>query len=96
MTRKQEENNAYSHYPMYLRSSDTSLYDVYGRFSVAKAKAWEYCKTLCEEHNGWGLKIISHNYNVFTAGFEFCDAETGVLCFMYITPTYDVWVEVTE
>lgn len=75
------------------RSRDYSLYDAYGRFSSKKAAAWDYCEDLCNKHNGRGLKVVSHNTNIFTAGFEYEDPETGVLMFMFISPNYDVAVE---
>lgn len=88
------EHIALSRYTDYIYSNATNLSDVYGRYSTAKARAWNYCKDLMRQHEGWGLRIISHNTRMFTAGFLFTDPETGVLMFMYITKTYDVSVEV--
>lgn len=88
------ERTALSRYEDYKRSNATDLSDVYGRYSTAKARAWNYCKDLMRQHEGWGLRIITHNGFMFTAGFEFTDPETGVLMFMYITKTYDEAVEV--
>lgn len=85
---------ALSRYEDYKRSNATDLSDVYGRYSTAKAVAWNYCKELMAKNDGWGLRIISHNGFMFTAGFEFSDPETGVLKFMYITKTSDTAVEV--
>ena len=93
MTIKQQERNAKAHIRNYDRSTATSLSDVYGRFSTAKARAWEYCKDLCATSNGWGLKVISHNTNFFSAGFLFTDPETGVVRFMFIAPAYDIEVD---
>ena len=88
------ERTALSRYTDYIRSNASDLSDVYGRYSTAKAVAWNYCKDLMAKHDGWGLRIISHNGFMFTAGFEFSDPETGVLKFMYITKTSDTAVEV--
>lgn len=88
------ERTALSRYADYKRSTATDLSDVYGRYSTAKARAWNYCKGLMRQHDGWELRVISHNGFMFTAGFLFTDAVTGVLMFMYITKTYDVPVEV--
>ena len=88
------ERAAHAHYPAYFRSNATDLYDVYSRCSAAKRHAWDYCRKLCLDKNGRGLRIISGNSFMFTAGFEFPDPETGVRMFMYITPNYDVAVEV--
>jgi hypothetical protein len=76
----------------YRTSSDYSLSSVYGRYSDAKARAWRYCEQLCAKHNGWGLKVLSYNTFMFTAGFLFEDPETGVVQFMFITPNYDIAV----
>lgn len=80
------------HYEMYCRSTDYSLYDAYGRFSQAKANAWEYCENLMREKDGRGLKVVGHNCNVFSAGFIF--EENGKEYFMYITPTRDEVIEI--
>ena len=73
----------------YNNSSDTSLNDVYKKYSYAKKVAWEYCIALCKYYNGKNLKVIGHNCNFFSAGFTFVDKETGVIKFMYIAPTYN-------
>lgn len=88
------ESNALSRYADYLRSSATDLSHAYDRYSTAKAQAWRYCENLMEKHDGWGLRVISHNCFMFTAGFMFTDPETGVLKFMYVTKTSDTAVEV--
>lgn len=88
------ERAARSQYPYYQQSTATELCDVYDSYSSAKASAWKYCQELMAKHDGWGLRIISHNVFMFTAGFLFCGPETGVLKFMYITKTYDTAVEV--
>jgi hypothetical protein len=46
--------------------------------------------------NGWNLCVISKNTNIFTAGFQFIGAETGIMKFMYITPLYEVVVNMEE
>ena len=83
---------ALRHYDAYQRSTSYELYDVYGRCSSAKMKAWDYCKELMYKFNGYGLKIISANGYQFTAGFMF--EEDGKTMFMYISKTHDIAVEV--
>ena len=79
-------------YQAYENSRDYSLDSCYGSYSYAKARAWDYCVNLYQKHNGYGLKVISHNGWVFTAGFTFADPETGVMKMMYITPSADkIW-----
>lgn len=88
----QDKRKALSHYDRYERSSDYSLNSAYGKYSSAKAQAWKYCEELMQEHNGWGLKVISHNTHMFTAGFMF--EQDGKEMFMYISPSKDIAVEV--
>lgn len=88
-----DKKQALAHYESYKRSSNTSLYDVYSSFSREKANAWEDCKELMYKKNGHGLRIISANWYMFTAGFKY--EEDGKQMFMYITKTKDVAVEVS-
>lgn len=81
-------------YRLYKISNNDSLYDVYGRFSEAKRKAWEYCKKLCEEKNGSDLRIITANGFQFTAGFEY--EEDGKPMFMYITKASNTECEIEQ
>ena len=83
---------ALRHYDAYLRSTSYELYDVYGRCSSVKMKAWDYCKELMYKFSGYGLKIISANGYQFTAGFMF--EEDGKEMFMYISKSHDIAVEV--
>lgn len=93
MTKREQMRVAKSKIDDYLLSTDYSLYSVYGRFSEAKQRAWEYCVNKMREYNGESLRIVSHNVNIFTAGFSFINGETGVLQFYYITPNYDIIVD---
>lgn len=81
----ERERNAYRGY---TRSTASTLWDVYGRWSRAKEQAFDYCRSLCYEYGGYDLRIITANTFIFTAGFTFT-AEDGRECFMYITPSYD-------
>jgi hypothetical protein len=80
-------------YEVYNRSGMYSLDDAYGSYSKDKRDAWHYCERLMDEYSGYGLKVISANGWMFTAGFMFC-GEEGQLMFMYITKNYDIAVEV--
>ena len=91
---KQREAIARSAYNRYRELGEhRAIYDVYSSYSYKKLRAWDYCKDLCARHEGWGLKVISHNTFIFTAGFYFTDKDTGVLRFMYITPSYDTPID---
>lgn len=48
----------------------TSLRDIYGRYSNAKAAAMRWCRELCVSENGTNFHICSHNTSVFTVAWE--------------------------
>ena len=95
-TRAYQKRMARANYGAWRNSRYTDLRSAYGRYSKDKADAWDYCMKLCYEKNGEGLKVISANSWRFTAGFEYPDAETGELYFMYITKEYDQSVPTIE
>ncbi|MDO5445798.1 MAG: hypothetical protein Q4F31_09300 [Eubacteriales bacterium] len=87
------QKKALGAFSRWLNSSAYSLYDVYGSFSSGKAAAWRHCVNLFRELNGNALKVITHNTNIFTAGFEYSDPDTGAAMFYYITPSFEAAVE---
>ena len=78
------------------RSGAYDLGYVYGRYSEAKGRAWQYCENKRRELHGWELKVISFNTCIFTAGFAYYDIERNCTMFYYITPSYDIAVEMGE
>ena len=72
-------------YERYQKSRDYKLDDVYGKYSIHKEKAFEECKYLMDNNDGFFLKIISHNVQFFTCGFVFYDENYNKF-FCYITP----------
>ena len=82
-------------YRRYRNSNATTLCDVYGSYSSAKARAYDYCKELMHKYDGWGFRIFGKNCMTFSAGFEFIDAD-GVACFCWITRDYDRYMEITS
>lgn len=95
MTNREKERQARKHYNAWERSEDYALEFAYNSFSAHKAQAWRYCQTKQAELNGNGLKIISHNTCIFTAGFEYYDEKAQTLKFYYITPSYECAVDIT-
>ena len=95
MNAKEMERQARNHYEAWKRSEDYALDSVYGSYSVYKARAWRYCQEKQAELNGRGLKVISHNTNIFTAGFEYYDEKAQTVKFYYITPSYDCAIDIT-
>lgn len=92
---KTEERTITNAYKRYRMSTATSLYDVYKTFSRRKANAFNNCLQIKESMNGFNGRIIGHNCDVFSYGFEYIAPTTGVVCFCYITPTYTRKSEVT-
>ena len=84
----------------YLDSNDYSLFDVYESVSRKKWEAWEHCEAVCREHEGWDLKVISHNGYRFAAGFEFENPETGAISLYIITKSrefaFEEWFNTVE
>ena len=72
---------------MYAMRGDYCLADAYGSYSSAKASAWKHCEEKRDDYDGWGLKVLSHNTYMFTAGFEFENPETGAIALYIITPS---------
>ena len=89
------ERQARKHYKAWERSEDYTLAFVYNSFSVQKALAWRHCQEKQIELNGYGLKVITHNYHKFTAGFEYYDEKARTVKFYYITPLYECAIDIT-
>lgn len=75
-----------AYYREYVGNGVRDLDDVYGRYSTAKYRAWRDCERRCAERKGYCLSVITHNTNVFTAGFMY-DGNPGKM-FYVITPSY--------
>lgn len=84
----------------YVRSGANCLADSYGSYSRAKREAWKYCEEKRDALDGWGLKVLTHNSFMFTAGFEFKNPETGAVALCIITPSedfaFEYWYNVKE
>lgn len=65
------------------------LSDVYGSYSVAKERAYNYCSELCDRFNGWGFQIVSHNTMTFSVQFKFENPLNGRIMLAYITRDYN-------
>lgn len=65
------------------------LSDVYDSYSAAKERAYDYCVRLCEEFDGWGFQIASHNCMTFSVQFEFRNPLNGCIMLAFITRDYN-------
>lgn len=74
MTKKNQ--GLYENYLRAVSSDDVYLSDVYGSYSTAKERAWNWCFTKMQSQNGYGFRIVSHNIMVFTCAWLY-DAEDG-------------------
>lgn len=83
------ERNALRYIDTYDRSSLYSLDDCYTNFSAAKQRAWNWCINRMLELDGWGMKILTYNTNMFTCGFLYEDKATGVIRFVVETPKHE-------
>ena len=68
------------------RYEGTSLDEVYGRYSNAKACAMRQCREWCEADEGWDFHIISHNCHGFSVAWYYADKETGEVITRIETP----------
>lgn len=64
-----------------LRMADnycgTELWQVYGSYSAAKARAMEDCKRKCADMNGYNFHITGANGWAFSVAWNFNNPETG-------------------
>lgn len=73
-------------------SSDVTLDDVYGSYSYAKARAYEYCRAREHEFSSYDGVITGHNSMTFSYAFTgWCE---GKLYLIYITKCHDYALEI--
>lgn len=68
-------------------SNASELYQVYGKYSRAKADAMEYCKNLQYELNGYDGRITGASNYFFSYAFKY--EKDGKEWMMYITHAAD-------
>ena len=72
-------------YKRYINSTAETIEQAYKKPSGSKKMAFNDIWWMCRQMHGWGLKVISHTAQFFTAGFQYCDPENGNIRFRYIT-----------
>lgn len=85
---------AKSAFPYYMNSSYSNLFSAYSKPSKDKIKAFTECKKTQEKLNGFDFRIISINKHIFTCGFKYINLLTGKRMFYYITPSYELSIEI--
>lgn len=93
LTYNEAIKNAWWRYNHYYRTVD-DIYKAYTRPSKRKLEAWEYCRRLCAEHNGEGLRIVGHSPYIFSAGFTFNYFGRKIFC--WITPSHDYYTMIDK
>ena len=90
MTTKAEKRFMYSYWQSYFYHPLGSIDDAYKDPSYFKVQAWEYeiSRAKLKYLHIMNPQVITRNTFQFSMGYEFTDAETGELCFMYITSSY--------
>ena len=74
-------------YRAFLRSSTYTLDEAYGRYSKAKANAYEYCQAREREFEAYDGCITGANTCQFS--YAFTGMFEGKRYFVYITKSYD-------
>lgn len=93
MTKREQIKCAEKALAIYDFSDTRELNDCYRSYSMEKSMAYRKIREEMYSVGGQDLRIISHNVNVFTCGYTYTDRETGVLKFVYHTPTYRVEID---
>lgn len=85
-----------NYYRLYNKSRKHKLSDCYKTYSESKSRAFDSIKQLCHDIDAWGIKIITYNCQVFTAGYLY--VYQGRTYFVVETPTkrYDILAAVVD
>ena len=75
-------------------STEVDLDDAYGRYSSAKARAYEYCRERERECNSYNGRITGHNICTFSYAFRCVVGEKRYL--IYITHCSDYAIDITD
>lgn len=75
----------------YMSSNDATLDEVYGRYSNAKARAYEYCRDREREFSSYDGVITGHNTCTFSYAFTgYCEGKKWLI---YITKDHDYAID---
>ena len=77
----------------YKRTDTCYLWQVYGRYSRAKERAFNNWYQIMSELEGWHMRIVNYNSQMFTLGFM--THEEGKTIFNYITSYNHYKLDVT-
>lgn len=78
-------------YRAFLRSDEATLDEAYGRYSHAKANAYEYCRAREREFDSYDGVITGHNTCTFSYAFTgLCEGKKYLI---YITASNDYAID---
>lgn len=83
MTKKMNKQER-GFYNGYLRSTHTELHQAYRSASGAKWDAWNNCKYMQAEDDGFDMRITGACCHTFSCAYKYRDDENK-LCLCYIT-----------
>lgn len=87
-------------FEQYMNSTAYDLWDVYGTFSKRKISVYDEWRGRMLDKHGYGMRIISHNSQVFTLGFlrNILDADNSIIqtIFTFVTPAHVYELDVTD
>lgn len=84
-------SRAQNMYRNYVRSNDATLDEVYGRYSSAKARAYEYCREREREFSSYDGVIAGYNTCQFSYAFTgWCEGKKYLI---YITKDADYAID---
>ena len=66
-----------------------TLSDVYDSWSAAKERAYDYCRRMYADLDGWNFCISGSNSMAFSVMFDFANPNTGELMRAHITKCYN-------
>lgn len=66
-----------------------TLADVYGSWSHEKQRAYDYCRGMYKDLDGWGFCISGFNCMTFSVMFDFAHPDTGEMMRAKITRDYN-------
>ena len=93
MTKREQIKCAEKAKVIYDYSDIYELGDCYRSYSIEKSTEYRKIREEMYLHGGHNLRIITHNVYVFTCAYTYPDRETGVLKFVYHTPSYRVEID---
>lgn len=72
-----------------IQPTGIELLDAYNSPSKRKINAYQYCKRMCRDLDGFGFGISGHNQMFFSVEFQFISPATGEHFLAHVTKSYN-------